>query len=841
MYVWLWMVWVLGVAEAGDVTIWYSTDLDTEPTVLVEQKGIEIRPTVKRDGMEGPLNVWKLKWHSEQALVHQVHIEHPFQEPISTAINGRLTDQNLFLLNHTEEKIRQWTSTTGGLEQTRTFERAYRHRSLLWFWMTGVLCVCLAWLKPLSSSTSRFKQMIDALEKRVNTLPFGLTAVAALAFFVGVSCWMHRNILELDGIPARYHDALGSYWMIGRSGTWDVFFDTTTQVPQGADYRALDSYTLWLSSKFLVFVQPQTLYKLWCVLGPALSAWCATLLAKEWGVKAPWSWLAGLVFGFSGLVQNALLEGQIYQTMLVGLPCLVISIRRFQTSSSVSLLWWLASVVSFAICMFTSSYIGVSALLLLIGLWLGSKGWKDVRSLYVALGVLPILWVQLQLMSGVDGMGVREVLKVSIGSVSWDNFWGASPEMVRERHSIALGLPIVALVLSMFSISRMRKASQLSQWGPILSMGVVSLLFAMGPTWQLDPDTGWTFFVMDWVYDLPGVSSIGFPIRLAQPFVLMVALLSAVGLQRLVKDTPLAIFVLPMALIQLDSMGFTERQQVWSVEAPSFNEIPDGKSIFTLYPQVYERNQGSDADIELYMQDCVAQVRHGYPITNHCISVDVHDSRTKSLQREVMDALLEHRLVWDVLEPAGIEYLVVYPEWFVPVDRERVRRAVESLSVLVESGSTPLQYWVYQRDPEATQQPDLIEETSTFVPCEVTIDLWTSKDYASPILLLGDGLLMESKLSIETQFIRHRFVLTSPKSAIPITLQSSGGVVFWDDILHVNPIEDHIVIREGQGQQMEMPLIDSPYVSTSLRSIHSVLFASGVLMFGVAVVVGRRE
>ena len=37
------------------------------------------------------------------------------------------------------------------------------------------------------------------------------------------------------------------------------------------------------------------------------------------------------------------------------------------------------------------------------------------------------------------------------------------------------------------------------------------------------------------------VSSIGFPIRLAQPFVLMVAILSAFGFQRLVKDTPVAI------------------------------------------------------------------------------------------------------------------------------------------------------------------------------------------------------------------------------------------------------------------------------------------------------------
>ena len=53
--------------------------------------------------------------------------------------------------------------------------------------------------------------------------------------------------------PAVYHDALGSYWMIGRSGIWDGFFDPTTQFLTGTDYQALDSYTLWLSAQVLSF------------------------------------------------------------------------------------------------------------------------------------------------------------------------------------------------------------------------------------------------------------------------------------------------------------------------------------------------------------------------------------------------------------------------------------------------------------------------------------------------------------------------------------------------------------------------------------------------------------
>ena len=72
-------------------------------------------------------------------------------------------------------------------------------------------------------------------------------------------------------------------------------------------------------------------------------------------------------------------------------------------------------------------------------------------------------------------------------------------------------------------------------------------------------------------------------------------------------------------------------------------------------------------------------------------------------------------------------------------------------------------------------------------------------------------------------------------------MQSSDGVVFGDDVLHFNSMEDHIVIREGQGQKMELPLIDSPYVSEDLGGVHGLLFGSVLGMFGLAWVVGRRE
>ena len=186
---------------------------------------------------------------------------------------------------------------------------------------------------------------------------------------------------------------------------------------------------------------------------------------------------------------------------------------------------------------------------------------EEVRSIYIAFGVLPILWFQYQSMSTVDGLGVRDAMKVSSGSLSWDNFFGASLEMLRERHSIALGLSIVGCVLSILSITSIVQKKEYSKWLPLLGMGGI-LLVCLRTDMAYRCETGWTIFVMEWVYSLPDISS-GFPIRLAQPFILMVVVLSAVGIQRLVEQTPIAMVFLPLAIGHLDAMDFANRQKVW--------------------------------------------------------------------------------------------------------------------------------------------------------------------------------------------------------------------------------------------------------------------------------------
>ena len=71
--------------------------------------------------------------------------------------------------------------------------------------------------------------------------------------------------------------------------------------------------------------------------------------------------------------------------------------------------------------------------------------------------------------------------------------------------------------------------------------------------------------------------------------------------------------------------------------------------MFTLYPEAFERVPGIRCRYRtLHARLCGTSFSWS-PISNHCISVDVHGSQSKDLQQQILAALLAHRSVWDVL------------------------------------------------------------------------------------------------------------------------------------------------------------------------------------------------
>ena len=140
-------------------------------------------------------------------------------------------------------------------------------------------------------------------------------------------------------------------------------------------------------------------------------------------------------------------EGQIYQTLLVWLPLAGCVWWRFL--SGMGRIYLGFTVVFTSLCLFSSSYLGASCLLLLFGLWLGVIKLKKFEFLGLMVLLTPLFALHYYLMT-VSSIHLPKISsKMSVGSISLVNFWGSSPEMFREGHAIELGVLFIPLLLAL--------------------------------------------------------------------------------------------------------------------------------------------------------------------------------------------------------------------------------------------------------------------------------------------------------------------------------------------------------------------------------------------------------
>ena len=140
---------------------------------------------------------------------------------------------------------------------------------------------------------------------------------------------------------------------------------------------------------------------------------------------------------FSGLVQNALLEGQIYQFcgwIELGTSVRLLSIGVFFLG------WWLECSIICTVHVYVLLY-WCMGLLLLVGGGLDRKGGKSTVCFCRGCTSHFVGTVS------VDVSRWWSRCSRCDESIDWlfvvGQLWGASPEMFRERHAIALGLSIV--------------------------------------------------------------------------------------------------------------------------------------------------------------------------------------------------------------------------------------------------------------------------------------------------------------------------------------------------------------------------------------------------------------
>ncbi|MFT5684139.1 MAG: hypothetical protein ACI8RZ_005080, partial [Myxococcota bacterium] len=238
-------------------------------------------------------------------------------------------------------------------------------------------------------------------------------------------------------LTSRHFDALGTIWGLASADRLisGLLQDPLTGWPLGGDYARFDSFLLLPLG--LTSVEPTRLHGLLQIAGITMSAWAAERFALAVGARAPWSLLAGLLFAFSGLSANVLLEGHVYMLLDPWLPLM-------------GLLWWRALALeggaklgaltglAFSAALLTSGYLGLSAAVVAIGLWVGAAVRRGREILPATLGalavVLPVgiayLWAFVSHSGGLDTSAVS----IQMASASLASLAGPSPEIDRQHH-----------------------------------------------------------------------------------------------------------------------------------------------------------------------------------------------------------------------------------------------------------------------------------------------------------------------------------------------------------------------------------------------------------------------
>ncbi|MFZ5480900.1 MAG: hypothetical protein ACOZNI_29335, partial [Myxococcota bacterium] len=313
------------------------------------------------------------------------------------------------------------------------------------------------------------------------------------AFFLAVSAAFSWPTVTFDPdvLVTRHFDLFPAVWVLdGPSGSaW----------PVGETLARVDSYVL-LALGWLLPLGGKTIAGLLAWVGPALGAWAAERCARvAFGVLRPWSLVAGLMYGFSGITATALLEGHVHHVLDPWLPLLLEAAwtmhRGGWQRGVLASVWW-------ALALYTTAYAGVlGAVLLAVGVLRG--------------GVLKLLpgFVLVALPAGLaylhlfhsggrwgDGAPPQPELVWRMGAATLGGVAGWSDAYDIGHHSISAPAGWMGLCLVGAAPIALRGTRN---WRTVWVLGLASLVLSLGRNTALG----------EWLVGLPGTHWFRFPVR----------------------------------------------------------------------------------------------------------------------------------------------------------------------------------------------------------------------------------------------------------------------------------------------------------------------------------------
>jgi hypothetical protein len=467
--------------------------------------------------------------------------------------------------------------------------------------------------------------------------------------------WTWPMALDPFGLDISLHmDAPGTL-ALGRGAALlpDELRSPLFNWPAGQSLVRGDSFVYFLLAALLRPLPAAAPLAFVALLGPILSALAAERLAERLGARAPWTLVAGITFGWSGVAATALLDGYPYALFVPWLPLAASAVldatgpgldegstapaprpHRIR-DGLLGALWWF-------LCLATSAYVGITAtllvLVLVLGAWVRSAADRapvvhGTAALFSGMCVLGGAYVAFFLSAPQDAVRlVPDVRTTTImmaqGSARLGTLLWRSRSVDLAMHSSGALLGVTALVLACFApLVVDRRRHGLRRLG---IAAVLLTLIALGPMLRLYAAPTGPDFLLAPLASLGAGAFLRFPERVLLAVSLALAVIAAVVATRLADRRPrmTALLVCACAADVLIGASPALRGGHTPWAAPSaYAAAPADAAVLALWPRF--SGTASRSELRLTRRNTAYAALTGRPtLSNALVVAFAGDNRT---------------------------------------------------------------------------------------------------------------------------------------------------------------------------------------------------------------------
>lgn len=488
-----------------------------------------------------------------------------------------------------------------------------------------------------------------------------------------------------ERLVGRFFDLPGTLWSIASTSRLvaEGFSDPLTAFPEGADYRAFDSYTLIPLSLLSGVLGPSRFHGFAQILGVWSSGWAATALARALGARGAWALLGGLGFAASGIAAAALLEGHVYYLLDPWLPLMLWAWWRATRPEGTARDGLLAGL-TFSAALLTTGYLGVVALvpLVVFGLdGLRRRGAAFLGPTAAALaGALPAVGLVSAGVLAHAGASPVQPDAIAQSAVDLVRLSGPTAELDRVSHGLAPHLPATLLALAALAprVLGGRRGKALP-WRPLALTALLALALSFGPRLGASSLEGLGPSPLAWLWELPGAALLRFPARFAWAWSLCLGMLAALVASRARLGRAGALLLWGAVAVDVFVISGLPARRASMAGGPVAAMVAGDGPVLELLPEGTDHSGETDAWLSAL--SCYRQVFHQAAIGDDCVRVPVSDSPRFEVARAVKVRLLEGD-AWgaaEVAEAEGYARLAWQPDHFHPAARARLAAALARL------------------------------------------------------------------------------------------------------------------------------------------------------------------